>query len=939
VTLVGREAELSRLSGWVNDLAAGQGRAALLDGEPGIGKTALLHATAQAAAAAGCAVYRGAGEELTQAFPLLPLLRAFAVRPSSPDPLRAEAVRALPGGGGAEAVSAAVEALIDLVDQLCAQSPALLVVDDLHWADAATAAVCHRLVRTTDQRPLLLLAAMRPLPHRDDLRALRRHIGRDGQIRLAPLLPNAATRLVAELAGGTPGPRLARLTESAAGNPLYLTELVDALARAGTLAPADTGATVDATEQDAPASLAEAIGDRLDFLPAPVREVLQAAALLGAEFDVADLAIVTGRRVADLAPAIADARAAGVLAEAETRLAFRHPLIHTALYHQLPPPTRAARHHNAAHALRQAGMAPTRVAGQLLPALDNANTGQDNHPEQRLEDWVVDWLVQAGPELTGAASEVAVRLLRATIPHLSPADPRRHALASRLALALGYQNENAAVEELATQTLPHVTDPDILIALLDALARARSAQYERLPETLAAIDQALAAFPGLTPRARNRLGALAARVHYQSNDLDTAERTARTVLAKALATFDDWTVSSSANTLAAVRSDRGDNVGALAHFGQGIAATDGQPALIDHRLMLLGNRGQTLIQLDRLEEAHVALTEMRILAERTGKLRRLVSAQSYLCELSYSAGRWDDALAEAGPPDRDEDALSGAIMHAVAALVLLHRQQTTPGRWHLRAARKHARRLRFPLGLWARAEALDREIAGDPAGALAVYRTALGNAKRLVETETWLAHIVRLATGQGDHETAAEAARRADDLRAMRATPGRVAAVAHCRGLVDHAPAALLEAADGFAEASRPLPRAQALESAALLLAERGDTAKARHPLTAAIDIYTDLGADWDLAQTARRFQPHGLRPPTRHRRRPAAGWEALTAAEAKVAELVAAGRSNPEIAAELFISRSTVKTHVERVLAKLHARSRTDIARAAAKHAQPRQG
>jgi hypothetical protein len=78
---------------------------------------------------------------------------------------------------------------------------------------------------------------------------------------------------------------------------------------------------MDATGQDAPATHAEAISDQLDFLPPPVREVLHAAALLGGEFDVADLSVVTGRRAAALPPA----RAAGVLAEAGTRLAFRRP--------------------------------------------------------------------------------------------------------------------------------------------------------------------------------------------------------------------------------------------------------------------------------------------------------------------------------------------------------------------------------------------------------------------------------------------------------------------------------------------------------------------------------------------------------------------------------------------------------------------------------------
>jgi predicted ATPase len=106
------------------------------------------------------------------------------------------------------------------------------VVDDLHWADTTTVSVCYRLSRSVMRRPLLLIGAMRPVPQRADLKALRRAVGRDGLVRLRPLPAAAVTRLVAGLAGGVPGPGLSKLAEGTAGNPLYLTELVGALVRA-----------------------------------------------------------------------------------------------------------------------------------------------------------------------------------------------------------------------------------------------------------------------------------------------------------------------------------------------------------------------------------------------------------------------------------------------------------------------------------------------------------------------------------------------------------------------------------------------------------------------------------------------------------------------------------------------------------------------------------
>ena len=113
-----------------------------------------------------------------------------------------------------------------------------------------------------------------------------------------------------------------------------------------------TGAA-ELTSGSAPGSLAAAIADRLDFVPGPVREVLRAAALLGVHFAVPDLAVVLGRSVTDLISAIDDARAAGVLAESGTGLRFRHPLIRTALYEEIPAPVRTAWHRDAdAHARR-----------------------------------------------------------------------------------------------------------------------------------------------------------------------------------------------------------------------------------------------------------------------------------------------------------------------------------------------------------------------------------------------------------------------------------------------------------------------------------------------------------------------------------------------------------------------------------------------------------
>ena len=133
--------------------------------------------------------------------------------------------------------------------------------------------------------PLLLVGMMRPVPQRDDLLALRRVVGDEARLQLTPLPEAAVADLVAALAGGKPDDDLLRLADGAAGNPLYVTELVAALDRSSGLTVTEAGA-VEVTGSSVPGSLSAAIADRLGFVTRPALEVLRAAALLGVDFTV-----------------------------------------------------------------------------------------------------------------------------------------------------------------------------------------------------------------------------------------------------------------------------------------------------------------------------------------------------------------------------------------------------------------------------------------------------------------------------------------------------------------------------------------------------------------------------------------------------------------------------------------------------------------------------
>ena len=363
--LVGRDSEMALLTSLIKDLGRGRGGSLLIEGEPGIGKSALVQAAVAKAPEAGCQVFWGAGDELGQALPLLPFLDGLRVREPSANPRRDTIVRLLRGevaaDRGADVPAVLAEQLLALVTEQCAVQPVILVIDDLQWADRASVTLWARLARSARQVPLLLVGIMRPVPQRDDLLALRRAADDDARLDLAGLTGTAVADLVATLADGKPDDNLLRLADGAAGNPLYVTELVAALARGSSLSITEAGAA-EVAGGSAPGFLSAAIADRLGFVAGSVRDVLRAAALLGVDFAVPDLAVVLGRSVPDLIPAVDEARAAGILAESGQRLGFRHPLIRAALYDEMPAAVRAAWHHDAGRALAEAGAPPDRVA-------------------------------------------------------------------------------------------------------------------------------------------------------------------------------------------------------------------------------------------------------------------------------------------------------------------------------------------------------------------------------------------------------------------------------------------------------------------------------------------------------------------------------------------------------------------------------------------------
>ena len=379
--LVGRDVELAGLRGLVGEVAAGRGRSVWIEGEPGIGKSALLAAGVAGVEAAGGQLFVARADETAAMFPLRVLLDALRVGPGATDAARAEIVQRLFGGPGTglavpgDPVAAAAELLLILVDRLCAVGPVVLAVDDVQWADETSLAVWGRLARAVRQLPLLLVAAARPVPQREQVDRLRRGLaGTDAVVlALAPLDSKHVSALVHGLVSAPPGPGLQHLVGQAGGNPLYVRELVDALIREQRIQIRDGLADLVAGARSGPMSLTAAISARLTFLSEPTTRVLRLAALLGVQFQVEHLSMLTAEPATALTEVIDEAVAAGVLAKSGRQLAFRHGLIHQALYESMPAPLRVALHKQAARALSAAGAHVETVATHLLAAPDTAD--------------------------------------------------------------------------------------------------------------------------------------------------------------------------------------------------------------------------------------------------------------------------------------------------------------------------------------------------------------------------------------------------------------------------------------------------------------------------------------------------------------------------------------------------------------------------------------
>lgn len=914
--LVGRERELARLSELTRMVADGRGGLGWVRGEPGIGKSALVTAVADHAAQQGCAVYRAAGDELAQAFPLRLMADALGVSARADDPAKAAINRLLTGrldAGAADPVLAAGERLLELVDRLCTAGPVVLVIEDLQFADEPSLLLWNRLARAVDQIPLLLLGTDRPVPYRATVARLHdlTRERRGELVELGPLDEDDAGRVAERVLGTPPGPRLRKELARAGGNPLYVRELVDALVRDGLVGDGEFHGESGAV----PDSLAVAIGGRFRFPSADTADLLRIAALLGNDFSIDELVIVTGRSVAELTSVVEVAIAAGAVTASGSRLEFRHEVIRQVLVGQASAATLESLHSHLAKELAAAGRGVDVVARHLLVAA------------QCTDRWVAEWLAGMPEAMLYAVPQVAAELLlRVTSKH-SPDEPLWPVLAARAAQVLYWLGREEA-GRLAAEVVRH-TDDVALAATMTILRMRFAGRSGQVDEALALAEAPISGSADVPPHLRARLAAWSAINFASFGQPDRAAATARTALAEATRSGDGLALGYAlhASTLVV------DAPTAVERIDQALAVLGDDPESTDLRLLLTNNRLTYLAMLSRWTEAEAALPPALVLAERAGTFRA-AGLLATAAEIGYLHGSWDDALVHLSCIDAEFRANRVNLNAlAVGALIALHRgDRDAATAWLAAAGTDFAELTRLPAN-WrlAAAWSLDAEVAGEPEQALDRLSMLLeqSNVPGQRTRQELMPHLVRLALAAGDRAMTDTAVALCQDDADADPQVDRLAAALCCQAMRDGDADALLAAAQQYGEHGWPLRQALALEEAAVALAQDGDPGRARTAFTDALNVYNGLGAAWDLRRVEARLRPFGIRRgPRSLRRRATTGWEALTPAETRVAKLVARGMSNPDIADELFLSRRTVQTHVSNILAKLRLRSRVEIMR-----------
>ena len=941
--LRGRERESGVLREAVDRVASGALAIVLVEGEAGIGKTRLLEAVLADAAARGMQVAAARADELEQARPFGLIASAFGCVPDCGDQRRAAiaGLRSASGdgaSGGPVTVTSdpglqfrVVDAFGDLVESLALSGPVVVCADDLQWADPSSLVTLAAMGRRVADLPVGIIGCFRPVPRAAELHGAVRALQAAGarHLTLPPLGAGAVGELVSEMLSAEPGPGLLAEISGAAGNPLFVTELLAALQQDGAIQV--MGGRAEVTEATLPPTLRLTILRRLSFLSEDTLQVLQAASILGSAFSLTDLSLISGRPAIGLTAALTEAIRSRVVEDDGAVLRFRHDLIRDSIYEDLPSSLRRGLHREAAVRLAQSGTPALRVAEHF------ARGAAEGDGE------AIEWLIKAAREAAPGSPAAAASLLDRAITLMRPNEPGRDRLQIQQAGNLLLAGRIPDAETISRRLLDRPHDPAVEGTARICLARALLAQG-RQRDGLAEMERA-AESPLLTEAERAAARAFAGFARLSTGDLDGAAGAARQASSAALASGDPFPASIAMATLAMVYESRGQLADALRSAHDALRLAEDSLARQGRWYPVQVSCGYILVELDRLEEARSTLRAGKRISEERGVRWPLPSFGVILGLERFVVGQWDDALAElesclelAG--ELGEANYTVNLAHAIMALISFHRDDLNRAAAEEQAANEELEGRGAQFARWAPwPRALLQEASGQPARALETLITPLRESARLgisAEYPVMGADLVRLAVTEGDSSLARQVAAAVGDVASRNDVAWLRGAALRCQGLADSDAHALAGAADAYAAASRPLDLALASEDAAAVFVKQGDPERARPLIEQAIDIYERLDAYRDLARANVVLRLAGVRRGVRGpRKRPQVGWESLTPTERTVTALVAEGLSNPQIGERLFISRRTVQTHLVHVFAKLDISSRAQLAAQAARQGE----
>jgi DNA-binding CsgD family transcriptional regulator len=896
--IIGRDAELSVVQAFLDRPVEGL-KALVLEGEPGIGKSTLWEAGVAAARERSFRVLVSRPAETERALPNVVLGDLFGdTAPEVLATLPAPRRRAFEAALLREEPDLPVDpralgvAIVTVLPVLAYGLPLMFAIDDDQWMDPSSAATLRFALRRSLRQPIVLLISRRldgrpatALEDAVDPAEVER-------LRIGPLSTGAIQRLVQSRLGIVfPRPMQLRLHEVSGGNPFYALEL----ARTRSLDPGR-----DATIPWAvPPSLERLVARRLDALDAPTRQAL----LLIAAHGRMTLGLL---RALEVAPHVLEAaRAATVIETADNVVSFTHPLLASAIYQQMASDERRNAHRRLATALddpvhrgRHLALGTDEPDAELAATLEAAATAAHDRG------------------MPIAAAELAEHALRLTPPEALDQWHRCAMATARAHLEAGEASRARAIAG------------DLLARAPAGRRRAEAlvlrSELEEPGAAVALLRQALAEAAGV-PTLEAAIHAGLAGAGRVTKGRAWAERHARASLRLAERLNDDALRVNALPTLAVIRFDRGDpHALELAERAHRLATSLADPQQLKVAIWSLG----FVLTFSGNNERARGWLERQLDDWRDRDEQVRYELLWFLALVEFWSGRWRTAseyadqvraigvhYGETGPD------------HLSPALIALHRGEIAVARDHSRRALSLAGERLLPqhpaiLGicdLWS----------GSPTAAL----LNLIEAEHAADVRGWdepnlrwwraeyaeaLLQLGRIDDAAGlvaDWEAAAERLGRERVLAQAVRCRGLIAAA---RGDLSTAVELLEQAAERHEAVVDPFGRARALLALGVVRRRARQKRTAREALEAALAGFEALGAaSWgataraELARIGGRTRMEGLSP-----------------SELRVAELVAEGLANREIASALFLSNATVASHLTHVYAKLGIRSRTELAR-----------